>query len=846
MGGNAGWGSDWSHVVPGEFDGDSYTDLLLYDERSGTAQFHVADGRGGTSLLRDHTWDSGWSHVVPGEFDGDGHTDLFCYDRQTGEAEFRVADGQGGTTPLGSPIAWQTGWSHVVPGDFNGDGLTDLLVYDDRSGAARFHATDGEGGIQSLGRQATWQRGWSHVVPGDFGGDGHTDLLLYNERSGAARFYTTDGRGGITPLGGPATWRVGWAEIVPCRLGGDEHTDLLLYDDRTGEAQFYTTDGVGSISSVGQHRFPANLSAVASGAFDDDDADELLTYDRPQGTMAFFDATVVDPIILDHPALRRFGYLGGMFTGSAQDDVVQLPKQEHTLVDIDPSWFPVVDWDFPDPEEEDADSERPPVAEGEVRVELSKEPTTSEETIEETEETVRNDYVCSSIKKRVTAANQDTLLLDPTSDVIYPGAVLDGGSIDTGEYTPISAKRAPMTLSISLNEGQLKRGEDPYIVVQEPSVSKVRDAVNKLRARKADGPSPAKMGYMLKEITTEDQLKAELGAHYKSAAAEFEANLDYSDESTTNKLLLEFTQEYYTIDMDTPNTGLFAEPREIADDEVYVASMTYGRTLLVTIESEESMRDLKAAATVIGKQYGASASTEVSRTLNEAKITVLAIGGSSDAAVEVITDGVSGINGYIEKGKDYSSKSPASPLSYKLRFVDDNSVANVLLSSVYTQRNCVKTTGTFDVTNIGIKAHTVHDPGKNEEIYGEITVSWSARDDEGVLQLGSERAWKVDRDRHVSLGEGQRKRVGRDVRVKFANFPETRDSAQITVKAEIREKDLRKRKDDYFGTRSQPVYLDSLKPSGDAEKGSQSEGAYVMKFQDQKSEVSVSFDVIPR
>ena len=57
---------------------------------------------------------------------------------------------------------------------------------------------------------------------------------------------------------------------------------------------------------------------------------------------------------------------------------------------------------------------------------------------------------CSIETYKASPGYDEMLALDPSSDVIYPGAMLKGESIPTGEYIGINGGRAPITLSISL------------------------------------------------------------------------------------------------------------------------------------------------------------------------------------------------------------------------------------------------------------------------------------------------------------------------------------------------------------------------------------------------------------
>lgn len=86
------------------------------------------------------------------------------------------------------------------------------------------------------------------------------------------------------------------------------------------------------------------------------------------------------------------------------------------------------------------------------------------------------DYSCTERKVSVGYAFNKQMLTNPQSDVIYPGSMLDGNSIITGEYKPLIFDRAAMKLSISLEAIDEKKSAE----VQNPSLSEVREAISSI------------------------------------------------------------------------------------------------------------------------------------------------------------------------------------------------------------------------------------------------------------------------------------------------------------------------------------------------------------------------------
>jgi hypothetical protein len=271
------WRRSWSTIVPGNFGGNSSTDLLFYDQAAGTGEFYTTDGAGHVSLLQTHTnWNDTWDLIVPGQFGGDGWTDLLFYDRETGVGLFCATNGVGGFYEL-QAHQWNEGWDLIVPGDFGGDGYTDLLFYDSDTGVGLFCATDGSGGFYEL-QAHQWNGGWDLIVPDNFGADGWSDILFYDRETGQGLFCATDGAGGFYELQAHQ-WNEGWDLIVPGHFGGDGWPDILFYDRETGVGLFCATNGAGGFYELQAHgNWRGNWRTIVPGNFGDDSWTDLLFY----------------------------------------------------------------------------------------------------------------------------------------------------------------------------------------------------------------------------------------------------------------------------------------------------------------------------------------------------------------------------------------------------------------------------------------------------------------------------------------------------------------------------------------------------------------------------------------
>ncbi|UCE06322.1 MAG: thiol-activated cytolysin family protein, partial [bacterium] len=301
-------------------------------------------------------------------------------------------------------------------------------------------------------------------------------------------------------------------------------------------------------------------------------------------------------------------------------------------------------------------------------------------------------YIVKTQKYKRAAEYNEQLALDPTTDVIWPGAMIDAATIPTGQYIPITAKRAPLTLSISLvNIAGIKSK-----TVAEPKLSTIREAIGEILAQDVTGATEARVTFSIEDVYSEEQLKLAVGASYKSGFGSIKGQFNFSKQEIKTRILVKFMQVYYTIDIDIPEkpSDFFASSVKWDDlqsqitentSPMYVSTITYGRMALFSFESTDKSTDVNAAVSAAFWGFKGSISTEYENILKSSTIKATIIGGSGASAVGAI-NGFEGIKEYILTGGDYDKNTAAAPLSYKLRHLKDNAIGNIILSSEYTIR----------------------------------------------------------------------------------------------------------------------------------------------------------------
>jgi len=315
-----------------------------------------------------------------------------------------------------------------------------------------------------------------------------------------------------------------------------------------------------------------------------------------------------------------------------------------------------------------------------------------------TTSTMEQGVRCVSTPYQWELGVENIFLYDPRSDVFYLRAILDGNSLNSGAYALISAQQAPFRASISLENV----AGTPSFTVDNPSLSSVREAVAEMLRNLDAAGTPAQMNLTIDRIHSESHAQVALRGSAHGFGARISANFNWNDSSIKTRLLVNFQQVYYSLDVDMTNRepSDFFRSDSLPDLDqlnghmpVYVSSIKYGRQVVFSIESSKEEHEVRAAIQASYSRFGFGGSigleTHHVETITSSSISAYVVGGSGQVAAENIGSEATMMNIFREGG-NYSPESPGAPLSYTLRYLCDNSVAKIALASEYTVRECTE------------------------------------------------------------------------------------------------------------------------------------------------------------
>ena len=248
-------------------------------------------------------------------------------------------------------------------------------------------------------------------------------------------------------------------------------------------------------------------------------------------------------------------------------------------------------------------------------------------------------FICSSRTVNVLDGTGDFQTLGGAASEIYPGALLQGKTINNVKPEAIPLKRAGGSISYSLNDGNLQSAQD----LEEMSESQVRLAMNTIISG-SSGVVPADFNLTYENVFSEEQVALNMGLSYEGYGVKAEGKLSFSSEETYNRVLVKLNQKYYDVSYDFP-TGyddVFDESVSPEDLEkyiqpdnpaTYIKKVTYGRIFYMLIESTSSLTEMNTQ--IEGSYKGfknkveADLEVDTMKKMKNLKVKVIAYGGDS-------------------------------------------------------------------------------------------------------------------------------------------------------------------------------------------------------------------------
>lgn len=339
---------------------------------------------------------------------------------------------------------------------------------------------------------------------------------------------------------------------------------------------------------------------------------------------------------------------------------------------------------------------------------------------------------CTNLPINAESGNFELANFAPT-DFIFPGSIVDGMTIPSGEYRQITVPRNPIAMAISMTNG----GAAPVsAVVNTPNVASVREAINQLTAQ-ANFSQGVEVGETrIETVYSSEDVALVMDVHARSLMGSISSSVAYTTDANKLTIVKIIRQRYYSVDVVPPanSQDFFAEPNTvISPNWTYISSVKYGRIgiLVMTFESKSQQIDASLESKLRGLIGSVSSSidAEIVNKFKSINLQAFQFGG---VPMNIAGGSVASLAAAQEifQRFDNWAKKPVynpQPIAYSLRFVQYENggpaIASLQSTLNYNARRCVALRPRYEVTLKEIKCIKADDGdgGSGEDIYCMLT-----------------------------------------------------------------------------------------------------------------------------
>jgi hypothetical protein len=327
-------------------------------------------------------------------------------------------------------------------------------------------------------------------------------------------------------------------------------------------------------------------------------------------------------------------------------------------------------------------------------------PVVEEETVVDSSTSVYEEdgtvWRCTSKRYSITTAPDEYPNFNPQAEILFPGNLLQGKTLDQATPEPISVDRAGGTIVMNIINGGNRYSETVPVINLDNVVAAQNKILQNINA------APANFSFTMEEVNSEQQLAVKLGVNFKNLTTKVKTSLEFSSERSYNRFLVKLNQSYFTMVYQLPTSyaQVFAPnvtPEDLmpfvgpGNPATFISSITYGRIFYMLIESTESKQEMEASINASFRaaiaQGSLGTNVKYVNELSNRKVKAFALGGDDQLALNAVIGGFDQLKAYLSQGGNVRT---GIPLSYQVRALKKPyPVVQTKVATEYDVQNCV-------------------------------------------------------------------------------------------------------------------------------------------------------------
>jgi hypothetical protein len=318
---------------------------------------------------------------------------------------------------------------------------------------------------------------------------------------------------------------------------------------------------------------------------------------------------------------------------------------------------------------------------------------------------------CDKYRSAISVSKDEIISVGTNFGKIWPGALIEGNSLEGGDLKLINIDRAPVTINTNLPINQT------YREIENPNSVTVQQVISEMQIESGLMPEGAQAGAGIMDTRIEEYstfLQAMLSMGINGGFTEPETKIKLSGEADgsiefqyyTHSVIAKFVQSAFTVRLaddllETPadffaNTVTMEDIKKLESNgtmssnnvPLYIESVTYGRFLLLSVTSTnvESAAKLNSALSASWDQYaeaGGELSAEFKAALDSKTAKVFSAGGSEEGA-NAVASSLDWSKFFVE-----APVTTAVPISFVARTLNGKKKVVLVDNAIYDHRgNC--------------------------------------------------------------------------------------------------------------------------------------------------------------